>query len=231
MRIIPVLDVMNGVVVRAVGGKRENYRPIVSKLTKSTDPVDVLKALIDVTGSDVAYVADLDAIVNGKGPSPAVLRLLDESPVGVWVDFGIRTNADLVRLPAHPRLSPALGTETLADFDVVSRATERFPHVVGSIDLHDGTPLGLGRGKQFFDLSIDFETRGVTDLIVLDLASVGNRGGSALEWCTNLTLFFDGQIRVYPGGGIKNRDDVEQFQNAGAAGVLVASALHDGTLP
>ena len=32
MRIIPVLDLMNGVAVRAVGGRRSEYRPLVSRL-------------------------------------------------------------------------------------------------------------------------------------------------------------------------------------------------------
>ena len=38
MRIIPVLDVLGGCVVRGVGGRRDEYRPIVSKLCNSREP-------------------------------------------------------------------------------------------------------------------------------------------------------------------------------------------------
>ena len=59
-RIIPVIDVMGGQVVRAVGGRRSEYRPIVSKLTDSTEPVEVAKALLGATGVGEIYLADLD---------------------------------------------------------------------------------------------------------------------------------------------------------------------------
>ncbi len=51
MRIIPVIDVMDGVVVRAIGGRRDEYRPLVSQLTVSTDPIAVAKALLEATGA------------------------------------------------------------------------------------------------------------------------------------------------------------------------------------
>ena len=48
-RLIPVLDLMNGKVVRAVGGRRDEYRPVVSTLTPSTEPVEVAMALLAAT--------------------------------------------------------------------------------------------------------------------------------------------------------------------------------------
>src|SRR5262245_8374983 len=87
-RIIPVLDVMKGQVVRAVGGRRDEYRPIVSKLTASTEPLEVAKALLDATGANELYVADLDAIRNRKGATPEVRELLHSVSVPVWLDCG-----------------------------------------------------------------------------------------------------------------------------------------------
>ena len=232
VKIIPVLDVMNGVVVRAVGGRRAEYRPVVSKLTKSTAPADVLKALIEVTGSDVAYVADLDAIVTGRGPSPAVLNLVESTDVTQWIDFGIRSESELERIPVRPNLVPILGTETMTSFDVVAGAVKRFGHVVGSFDLRDGKPLGIGVGRVVTDIAAEFHVRDVRDLIVLDLASVGTASSGTVEmWCRDIAWFFDDEFNIYPGGGVRNRDDLQRFGHAGAKGVLVASALHDGTLP
>jgi uncharacterized protein related to proFAR isomerase len=34
---------------------------------------------------------------------------------------------------------------------------------------------------------------------------------------------------VYAGGGVRNKTDVERLTHAGVAGVLVSTAIHDGT--
>jgi phosphoribosylformimino-5-aminoimidazole carboxamide ribotide isomerase len=229
MRIIPVLDVMNGKVVRAVGGKRENYRPIVSKLTKSTEPLDVLKALNDVTGSDVAYVADLDAIVNETGPSKVILDLLDKFDITLWMDFGIRSADDLQRISIHQRLLPVIGSETIHSFEVAAVARQRFPAVVGSIDLFDGIPLGTHGLTHADDVAAEFCIAGFDAFILLDLSAVGNGRTKHHEIISNVVRAVE-PSPVFVGGGIRNRDDVRRYQDAGAAGVLVASALHDGTL-
>src|SRR5262249_61384230 len=67
MRLIPVLDVRDSMVVRGVGGRRSEYRPVVSRLTSSTAPLDVARALVDSFHPRELYLADLDAI-GGAGP-------------------------------------------------------------------------------------------------------------------------------------------------------------------
>ena len=93
MRIIPVIDVLAGVVVRAVGGKRADYRPIQSKLTPSANPVSVAKALVAATGAEEVYVADLDAIM-GQGGGTVAAEVADALPeVKVWIDQGVRASS------------------------------------------------------------------------------------------------------------------------------------------
>ena len=71
---------------------------------------------------------------------------------------------------------------------------------------------------------------GISNVIVLDVAQVGRgQGGSTLELCRQLSQQFP-QVDFYSGGGIRNDDDVQQFGDAGCAGVLVATALHRGQL-
>ncbi|HEV3440051.1 MAG TPA: HisA/HisF-related TIM barrel protein [Gemmata sp.] len=78
-RLIPVLDVMNGQVVRAVGGRRHGYRPLTSKLVQSTDPETVAMSLLDATGARELYVADLDALGSFQGLTPLAI---DGRPFG-----------------------------------------------------------------------------------------------------------------------------------------------------
>jgi phosphoribosylformimino-5-aminoimidazole carboxamide ribotide isomerase len=232
--IIPVLDVMNGVVVRAIGGWRAEYQPIYSQLTPSTDPLDVLNALIDVTGSNSAYVADLDAITSGNGPSKAVLRLVENTEINLWIDFGIETIDDLFAIPDS--VTPILGTETMSTFDVARAARERFHRVIGSIDCLRDQAIGKHQASSPEQLALQFLSCGIDELIVLDLAAVGREytdNYQRVERLVTVTKICDAivpQGRIFIAGGIRNREDLKWFDKPGISGVLVASALHDGTL-
>jgi phosphoribosylformimino-5-aminoimidazole carboxamide ribotide isomerase len=71
MPILPVLDVLDGAVVRGIGGRRAEYRRIASRWTASAEPVDVARALASPFGFTEFYVADLDAIA-GRPPALAL---------------------------------------------------------------------------------------------------------------------------------------------------------------
>ena len=75
MEIIPVIDVMGGVVVRARMGQRAQYRPIVTPLSATSDPVDVARGLLSIHAFKTLYVADLDAIAGRKDNRAALIRL------------------------------------------------------------------------------------------------------------------------------------------------------------
>src|ERR1043166_10022328 len=87
MEIIPVIDVMGGVVVRARMGQRDQYRPIETPLSPTSDPVDVARGLLAVHPFATLYVADLDAIA-GRGDNHAALALLRAAlpRLTLWVD-------------------------------------------------------------------------------------------------------------------------------------------------
>src|SRR5690348_1439799 len=113
MRIVPVLDVQGGVVVRGVGGRRLEYRPLVSRLTASCRPLEVAEAFRAHFGLDELYLADLDAIAGGT----AALELyaaLQARGFRLWVDAGLRTAAMGIPLAAGGVERLVAGLETLA---------------------------------------------------------------------------------------------------------------------
>jgi phosphoribosylformimino-5-aminoimidazole carboxamide ribotide isomerase len=236
MRVIPVLDIMNGVVVRAVGGRREGYRPVVSKLTASTDPVEVAKALLEVTGASELYVADLDAIQH-RNPQLRTLLPLHEAVPGMMVDAGVHFSEDVRLLSEVGLRNLVLGTETLAGpkelWEILS--LHREVRVMVSIDLRHGElldPADWGINTTDPRHAVDQAVQaGVRRFLLLDLARVGmNAGPGTEELCGELRRRYP-DIELLVGGGVRNRDDVKRLEDAGADGVLVASALHDGTLP
>src|SRR5262245_57507691 len=95
MRILPVLDLKGGRIVRAIAGQRHQYQPVVSRLTDKTDPLAVAEAFRDYFGFEEIYLADLDAISSpeselGRYDDPALGAYLELVRHGfrLWVDAG-----------------------------------------------------------------------------------------------------------------------------------------------
>ncbi len=240
MRVIPVLDVMGGVVVRAVGGRREEYRPITSRLVDSAEPLAVGRALLDATGSAELYVADLDAIAGHPALDLNVdaVRKLARLAVPVWVDAGLREDFDESSLWGAGVGHFVIGTETANSPGAVGHlAMLNGPDRVAlSVDLRGGRLIGnwgawgVSQDKALA-LMIDFAREfGITRLIVLDLNYVGESLGPGTEVaCRTIKVRYP-DSEVWTGGGVRGWDDVKRLEDAGADAVLVASALHDGTL-
>ena len=225
LRLIPVVDVMNGVVVRGVGGRRSEYRPIVSKLTFSTDPVEVARALVDAFDPRELYLADLNAI-GGAEPAYEIYGAIRELGVRQWVDAGVRDAGGARRL-ADAECDVVAGLETVPDPDNLREIVKAVgaERVVFSLDLHDGVPL-----RGWPDPSHSAIGLGISRLIVLDLARVGGGTGTGTEEvCRDIARTFR-QVEVIAGGGIRGPADLKRLDACGVTAVLVASALHDGRI-
>src|ERR1700680_1775224 len=99
MPVLPVLDLKRGQVVRGIAGRREEYWPIVSQLTRSAVPRDVARALHEHFEFTTFYVADLDAI-GGAAPAASIYEGLHADGFRLWVDAGVRTAGEARRLRA-----------------------------------------------------------------------------------------------------------------------------------
>ena len=240
-RLIPVLDVMDGQVVRAVGGRREEYRPVVSTLTNSTKPVEVARALLRATEAAELYVADLDAITGEDRSGCVAATLAEQCGCRLFIDQGIRTPADFRSIPRGKNVVPVLGCETLAGPDAALAAGFDFlSDWAFSVDLSRGRLLGDWSAWGEFGVRSDGDvwgmaatavmTMGSGTLIVLDLADVGTMSGPNTEyWCRKIKATMP-EVELIAGGGVRNWNDVTRLGELGVDAVLAASALHDGTL-
>ena len=64
---------------------------------------------------------------------------------------------------------------------------------------------------------------------MIDLARVGSGSGPPLDAVAELARALPG-VEIYAGGGVRHDDDLRALEAAGAAGALVATALHEGRL-
>lgn len=230
VRIIPVLDLMGGVVVRAVAGRRQEYRPITSRLVESSDPAHVAARLLEASGAAELYVADLDAITTGRPVADEVRQFVATAGVEVLFDGGFRDPLDRYRYDLPIR--PVLASETTYPMAAVLHATpeqEARMRPAFSVDLRAGQLVSV-RYPDPFDLAFLAVAAGFPTLIVLDVAFVGTGTGPGTEPLVRELRKRHPAVELIAGGGIRDRDDVARLADAGADAVLVASALHDGRL-
>ena len=234
MKIIPVIDVLNGLVVRGIAGRREEYRPLISCLTSKFDVVSVARAFRDQFGLTRLYLADLDAIVHERPHFDLYRQLVDEG-FELMVDAGLRDfgAAHLVLQTGVAQV--IVGLETWPGPEELKLLCDQLgrDQIVFSLDLKGGHPLGrLDQWNSDLPLEIGSTAYGlgVHKMIVLDVAQVGvGQGVTTIPLCQELARKCD-RLKIITGGGIRTSADLELIDHAKIDGVLVASAIHDGRL-
>ena len=232
MKIIPVIDILNGVAVHAVRGRRKEYQPLKSILCDSADPVAVASAF-KTCGFEELYVADLDAIM-GKGENFSALEKITEK-TGLWlmVDAGISDLNQARQLFQRKVSKIIIGTETLPNLDFVKEAIESFgsDKVIVSLDLKEGKVLSKSESLQSMsplEFACKNEGVGVGELIVLDLTRVGS--GEGVDLALLKEILCNLKIKVFVGGGVRDVADLVKLKELGVHGALIATALHSGKI-
>jgi phosphoribosylformimino-5-aminoimidazole carboxamide ribotide isomerase len=217
MEIIPVLDLKGGTVVHAKQGQRDSYQPIASRLCATSAPEAVLAALLRLHAFRSVYVADLDAIEKTGEHSSVIAGLAGRhSEVEFWIDSGNQATA---AEPKHHNVRHVLGSESMRAVESLQTIA---PTVILSLDF---------RGVDFLGPSQLLETPSLWPdrVICMTLARVGSSDGPDLARLAAIKQRA-GMRRLYAAGGVRGGADLNALRHAGAAGVLVASALHDARL-
>jgi phosphoribosylformimino-5-aminoimidazole carboxamide ribotide isomerase len=234
-RVIPVIDVLGHRAVHARAGRREDYRPVRSILRCESEPIALATAIRDAFGVRELYLADLDAI-GGAVPATALYGDLAALGLSTWVDAGLRDRFNTSRLLDAQVGRVVVGLETVRGPEALREIlnTAGPDRVAFSLDLREGKPIiphnvewGTDDPHTIAERSIE---SGVRSVILLDVARVGtDRGLGTLDLLKLLVCKYP-SIEWVVGGGVRDRSDLERLGDAGAAAVLVASALHDGRL-
>ena len=250
MKVIPVIDLKNGAVVRGVGGRRDEYRSVESTIAADASPATVARGLVETIGSRFVYVADLDAIA-GEAFDAISYTAIHSSGLEIWLDAGIGTETRARHLQAHPECGDRInrviiGLESLrrpaALVDIVGVVGT--DHCVFSLDLKHGVPITScaewqsSDEKPLDDVIVEIIgavlDAGLRQMIVLDLAGVGEDAGvRALDVCRRAARIADSRgvsLDLISGGGVRHADDLLAMSDAGCTAALVASALHDGRI-
>ncbi len=224
MRCVFVLDIFNGAVVHALRGERSRYEAIEkhSKIVSSSDPLEILR---DIHPKEV-YIADLNRLT-GCGENLAIIEEIS-GRAKTMADIGILKASDLRLLSGM--VTPILGTET-APFDLMAKAALQRKIVV-SLDLKHGEilsrdpDLAAQEPLQFLSHLNDLSLQAV---IILELDRVGTSAGLDSRFLEEAAAVSEHPLIM--GGGVKGIEDLKTLEDLGFSGALVATAVHNGTIP
>ncbi len=238
--VIPVLDLMIGQIVLARGGKRDDYLPVNSKLTRSSQPLDVAKAIFQQTSCDTMYLADIDSFA-GAEPNWRVFNQLLDAGFKLWIDANWLKNDRWSEIPNRiqslDRLKVIVSTETMNSVDDLRQVASLKAHGIAPIfSLDQIGEATIAKTKELSEISpLEWVqhavTSGIDELIILDLSKVGTSSGVE-EHRPICDILYEirnelPEIELTSGGGVRSAEDVSHFLKLGCDHVLVASAIHD----
>jgi len=232
MKVIPVIDVLNGVAVHGIRGERERYQPLKSTLCRSADPLDIALTFESLEFSSL-YLADLDAILGKSANFNIYRQIMTQTRLDLMVDAGIADITKAKKVLATEVSKIVIGSETLNSLDFLGQAVKAFGEdkVVVSIDLKKGKVLSVSEAITSMD-AVSFAQKlrkiGINQIIFLDLDRVGTEHGINLALLRSV-LEKTG-VEVLVGGGIRSLQELEELRKLGVSGALVATILHNGKL-
>ncbi len=226
VNLIPVIDLKQGLVVHAREGRRSEYEPIRSTLCAGADAQSVVAALLELHPFRTFYIADIDAI-QGAAVNAVVLERLRErfANVEFWVDAGIGNPESFARWTARGSGRAVIGSESMHDPNFIAQAIAQSASQPPVLSLDFLGEAFLGPQEL-----LDGDTcRWPDDVLAMNLRKVGSESGPDLELISKLIRHAPDR-RIYAAGGVRDIDDIFAARNAGAHGVLLATALHDGRI-
>lgn len=223
MNIIPVLDLKAGQVVHAKHGDRQNYLPIQSALSDSSEPLTIVRALQSLYPFKCLYIADLDAIQGNSSHDVQIKNIQKEFPdLEIWLDAGFNTS-EAIQAWQDSKVRMVLGSESLVSigcYQAILNACKTAP--ILSLDFKSGHFLGP-------QALINDPQRWPDEVIVMTLDQVGSQSGPDLAQL-NAIKHLSPRTSIYAAGGIRSIDDLNTLKTENFTGALIASALHNGKI-
>lgn len=220
MQIIPVIDLKDQLVVHAQQGKREQYRPINSKLCPQTEISAVIEAYLTLYPFEVFYLADLNAIAGNLHNQAIIKAVLHTYPkLTFWIDSGYQEAPSLYQHYAN--YLPVLGSESYTDSNYKQLANFQ-ANCILSLDFAADSQLGA---EAIFQQQALWPEK----VIIMNLKQVGSNAGPDFDKLTHYQQHHP-QQQFVAAGGVRSLDDLVKLNRMGITSVLVASALHAGNI-
>lgn len=222
--VVPAVDMQDGQVVQLVAGERGTERSY-------GDPVDAARRWVR-EGARTLHLVDLDGAFEGERENaPAVERIVDAVDVDVQLGGGIRTVDDAVGLLDSGVDRVILGTAAVENPDVVAEISEHHAGaVMVSLDAKGGEVVVSGwtegTGLDPAKAAGRYEELGAGAILFTNVDVEGQLAGVRTDAVERVVDAVD--VPVVASGGVASVDDAVALKEAGAAAVVVGTALYEG---
>ena len=217
MELIPAIDLLNNIVVKAFLGERKKYKPIDTQLSNSSKLENVITGLLKEYKFKIIYIADLNAIMGNKNNFKIIKKVIKKFPkIDFWVDYGVKNFLDFKKYHDN-RFKIIVGSETLKSTDELKKIYKhKKREFILSLDFKNNLFLGpknLIKNNKLWPKKTIF--------MILD--SVGSRKRSKLIKLFNV----DQKKDYYLAGGISNNKDIKFLEKKGFKGAILSTAIHE----
>ena len=228
--VIPAVDVQDGEVVQLVGGERGTGK-------RYGDPVAAAERWVDA-GAETLHLVDLDGAFEGERVNAAAIEAVveavggdDEDGVGLQLGGGIRAAEGARELLDMGLDRVILGTAAVETPEIVAEIDETHPgSVVVSLDAKDGEVVVSGwtegTGLDPAEAAARYEELGAGAILFTNVDVEGQLEGIDREAVASVVDAVE--VPVIASGGVASVDDVVALKAAGAAAVVVGTALYEG---
>jgi phosphoribosylformimino-5-aminoimidazole carboxamide ribotide isomerase len=224
--VVPAIDVQEGETVQLVGGERGTG-------TRYGDPVDAAREWVD-QGALTLHLVDLDGAFSGEranaGPLDAVLDAVGDE-VSIQLGGGIRSAEAARELLDRGVDRVILGTAAVEEPEIVREIARTHPAgVMVSLDAKDGEVVVAGwtegTGLDPAEAAARYEELGAGSILFTNVDVEGQLAGVRTGPVRRLVEAVD--VPVVASGGVATLADVRALREAGAAAVVVGTALYEG---
>jgi len=222
--VVPAVDMQDGQVVQLVGGERGTGK-------EYGDPVEAAERWVEA-GADTLHLVDLDGAFEGERVNaPAVEAIREAVDVDLQLGGGIRTAEGARDLLDRGLSRVILGTAAVENPDIVAEISETHPgSVLVSLDARGGEVVVSGwtegTGLDPAEAAARYEELGAGGVLFTDVDVEGQLEG--VREAPVRAVVEAVSIPVVASGGVATLDDVRALKRAGAATVVVGTALYEG---
>jgi phosphoribosylformimino-5-aminoimidazole carboxamide ribotide isomerase len=222
--VVPAVDMQDGQVVQLVGGERGTEKAY-------GDPVEAARRWVSA-GAETLHLVDLDGAFDGERANADAIDAIHETvDVETQLGGGIRTAEDAIGLLDRGVDRVILGTAAVENPDIVAEISRPHPEsVMVSLDAKDGEVVVAGwtegTGLDPAEAAARYEELGAGAILFTDVDVEGQLEGVRTDPVERIVDAVD--IPVVASGGVATIEDIRALKSAGAAAVVVGSALYEG---
>ena len=228
MKIYPAIDIKGGKCVRLLQGDASSEKVY-------GDPVEMALKWQEL-GAEYLHVVDLDAAFTGEFVNKTIIkRIIENVKIPVQIGGGVRTREGVrERIEDVGASRVIIGTMAIEDPAFIKWARGEFgrDRVVIGIDAKNGRVMTRGWAteteKDAVQLAMECRDMGVKNIVYTDVMRDGTLTGPNVEKTEEMVE--KTWVNVIASGGIKSIDDIIAIRGSGACGVIIGTALYEGTV-